>query len=64
MTGPDPPAALDRLPSAYGLALRLRGAGQADEVIAVRLGIELEAVGPLLTIAEEKLAAILSALEP
>ena len=55
--------ALDRLPAAYGLALRLRDAGVAHEVIADCLGIEVESVGPLLVLAEEKLAVILGSPE-
>lgn len=49
--------ALNRLPAAHSLALRLRDHGLPDEVIADCLGIELEALGPLLSIAEAKLAA-------
>ncbi|MGW2559136.1 hypothetical protein ACWCXB_07785 [Streptomyces sp. NPDC001514] len=50
--------ALARLPAGYALALRLRNAEVADEMIAARLGIELEALGPLLALAEAKLAAL------
>nr|WP_228820418.1 hypothetical protein [Nocardia abscessus] len=50
--------AVDRLPFPYAEALRLRAAGVADEVIAEILTIEVEAVGPLLQMAETKLAAI------
>lgn len=50
--------ALHRLPFPYAEALRLRAAGVADEVIAEILTIELDAVGPLLRMAEAKLAAI------
>lgn len=48
-----------RLPPAYSLALRLRDAHLADELIAEALSIEPEALGPLFAIAEAKLAAIL-----
>jgi DNA-directed RNA polymerase specialized sigma24 family protein len=47
---------LDGLPDAYATALRLRDAGCSDDMIADRLGIEPEAVGPLLRIAMAKLA--------
>jgi DNA-directed RNA polymerase specialized sigma24 family protein len=47
---------LDGLPDAYATALRLRDAGCSDEMIADRLGIEPEAVAPLLRIAIAKLA--------
>ena len=47
---------LDGLPEAYATALRLRDAGCTDEMIADRLGIEPEAVAPLLRIAVAKLA--------
>jgi DNA-directed RNA polymerase specialized sigma24 family protein len=47
---------LDGLPEAYATALRLRDAGCTDEMIADRLGIEPEAVAPLLRIALAKLA--------
>lgn len=46
---------LDDLPEAYATALRLRDAGCTDEMIADRLDIEPEAVGPLLRIATAKL---------
>jgi len=47
---------MDGLPEAYATALRLREAGCSDEMIADRLGIEPEAVPPLLRIAAAKLA--------
>jgi DNA-directed RNA polymerase specialized sigma24 family protein len=46
---------LDDLPEAYATALRLRDLGCSDEMIADRLGIEPEAVAPLLRIAVAKL---------
>lgn len=52
------PTDLDRLPAAYALALRLRGAGYSDVEIAARLEVEPEALGTLFTIAEAKLAAL------
>jgi hypothetical protein len=50
-------AALDRLPLPYSEALRLRDAGVGDDVIAEILAIEPEALGTLMRIAEDKLAA-------
>ncbi|MET8877236.1 hypothetical protein [Nocardia sp. NPDC004604] len=50
--------AVDRLPFPYAAALRLRAAGVSDEVIAEVLSIEVDAVGPLMRMAEAKLAAI------
>lgn len=47
--------ALDDLPEAYATALRLREAGCSDLMIAERLGIEPEAVEPLLRIGIAKL---------
>jgi hypothetical protein len=52
-------AALQSLPEAYALGLRLRDTGTPADVIADRLGVEPEALGPLLAVAEAKLAAIL-----
>jgi hypothetical protein len=50
--------ALARLPALYSLALRLRDAGVSDDRLVERLGIEPEAVGALLEIAEAKLQAL------
>lgn len=52
--------ALRLLPLAHATALRLRDAGATDAVIATALGIEPEAVAPLLQVAETKLAALAS----
>jgi hypothetical protein len=51
--------ALARLPAVYSLALRLRDAHLPDDLIAECLRVEPEAVGPLLDMAEAKLAALL-----
>jgi hypothetical protein len=51
--------AIDRLPTSYAVALRLREAGAADDLIASALGIEAVSLPALLTLAEAKLAAIL-----
>lgn len=48
-------AALRRLPEAHSLALRLKSAGVADEVVCNYLRIEPEGLNILLRIAEEKL---------
>lgn len=50
-------AALRRLPEAHSLALRLKSAGVADEVVCNYLRIEPEGLNILLRIAEEKLDA-------
>jgi hypothetical protein len=51
--------ALARLPAVYSLALRLRDARLPADLIAECLRVEPEAVGPLLDMAEAKLAALL-----
>lgn len=51
--------AMRHLPGAYSLALHLRDAGLANELIAEFLEVEREALEPLLDVAEAKLAAIL-----
>ena len=50
-------AALRRLPEAHSLALRLKRAGVADEVVCNYLRIEPEGLNILLRIAERKLDA-------
>lgn len=50
-------AALRRLPEAHSLALRLKTAGVADEVVCGYLRIEVEGLDTLLRIAEDKLEA-------
>ncbi|ROS44304.1 hypothetical protein [Amycolatopsis thermoflava] len=50
--------ALQRLPAVYSVVLRLRDAGLPEHVIAERVGVEPEAVGPMLVVAEAKLAAV------
>lgn len=51
--------ALTRLPPVYSLALRLRDAHLPPGLIAECLVVEPEAVGPLLDLADAKLAALL-----
>jgi hypothetical protein len=51
--------ALAHLPPVYSLALRLRDAGLAEGLIAECLAVEREALGPLLEVADAKLAAAL-----
>jgi hypothetical protein len=48
-------AALRRLPEAHSLALRLKTAGVADEVVCDYLHIEPEGLDTLLRVASEKL---------
>jgi hypothetical protein len=48
---------LERLPVPYATALRLRDAGIADEVIAERVGVDLDALATFMRVAEAKLAA-------
>jgi DNA-directed RNA polymerase specialized sigma24 family protein len=60
----DRTAAIAELPEAYATALRLRDDDVNDEAIAARLGIEVEAVEPLLRLAAAKLNHILTANDP
>ena len=53
-------AAMAALPTVHALALRLSDEGEPRERIARVLGMEPEAVGPLLEVAAAKLAEILS----
>jgi hypothetical protein len=55
MTGPDD---LNALPETYALALRLRAEGLDDDAMARVLDVETESVGPLLDLAESKLAGL------
>jgi DNA-directed RNA polymerase specialized sigma24 family protein len=57
-------AALDELPEVHAAAIRLHRAGMDTAGIAAELGIEVEAVAPLLRVAEAKLAALLEAPDP
>ncbi|MQA02537.1 MAG: hypothetical protein GEV07_07375 [Streptosporangiales bacterium] len=57
-------AAMQRLPVAHALALQLLDDEATNEQIAERLGIEPEAVRPLLAVAEAKLAALLEEQSP
>jgi hypothetical protein len=52
--------ALAELPTAYAVALRLRDEGEPPNRIARVLGVEPEAVGPLLEVASAKLEEILA----
>ena len=56
--------ALRRLPPVHSLALRLREAGVPTGLMAECLRIEPEAIGPLLAVAEAKLATILDEVQP
>lgn len=48
---------LDRLPLPYAAALRLREAGTSDQVIAERVGVDLDTLPTFMRLAEAKLAA-------
>lgn len=52
-------AALELLPEAYALALRLRDAGAEPRLIAVALDADESAIPTVLRVAEAKLAALL-----
>jgi hypothetical protein len=54
----DQESALSRLPRTYALALRLTKAGADPQLIADCLDVELEAVGPLLAVADAKLSSL------
>ena len=61
MTAPDEyEAALRRLPEAHSLALRLRDAGVADDVISGYLHVEPECLDTLIELARRKLQTVLS----
>lgn len=51
--------ALRGLPDTYAIALRLRDEGVELETVARVLGVEPEAVGPLLKLADAKLAGLM-----
>jgi DNA-directed RNA polymerase specialized sigma24 family protein len=51
--------ALQALPGTYAIALRLRDEGMAPDAVARVLDLEPEAVGPLLELAEAKLAGLI-----
>lgn len=57
-------AALNELPEVHAKALRLHRAGTDAAGIAAALGIEVEAVAPLLRVAEAKLASLLAEPAP
>jgi hypothetical protein len=54
----DDEAAIGRLPKTHASAVRLRERGFDDDAIARALELEPAAVGPLLAIADAKLAAL------
>jgi hypothetical protein len=51
--------AVQALPDTYAIALRLRDEGAEPDAVARVLALEPEAVGPLLTLAEAKLAGLM-----
>jgi hypothetical protein len=56
-------AAIADLPVALAIAVRLRGAGASDTLIATALAIEPEGVEPLLEVAEAKLRRLVAKRE-
>jgi DNA-directed RNA polymerase specialized sigma24 family protein len=60
----EPEDVLAELPVAYAVALRLYDAGVSTQLIARAVGIEAEAVEPLLRLARAKLAERLEASGP
>jgi hypothetical protein len=58
-TGEEYEAALRSLPEAHSLALRLRDAGAADEVVCEYLHIERESLSALIDVAFRKLGSAL-----
>jgi hypothetical protein len=57
-------SALRKLPLPYSLALRLRDAGVASEVVSEYVGVEEDALDGLYRIAEAKLRAAEKAIRP
>ncbi len=57
-------AAMNELPEVHAAALRMHQAGNDEAEIAETLGVEPEAVAPLLQVAEAKLASLLAAPDP
>jgi hypothetical protein len=51
--------ALQALPDTYAIALRLRDEGVEPDAVARVLDVEPEAVGPMLELAEAKLAGLI-----
>lgn len=51
--------ALQALPDTYAIALRLRDEGVEPDAVARVLDVEPEAVGPLLRLAEAKVAGLM-----
>jgi hypothetical protein len=51
--------AVRQLPIAYGIALRLRDAGVAEDTIAQSLDVDVHSVANILAVAESKLDALL-----
>lgn len=60
----DREAALRRLPVPYSLALRLREAGVAREVICEYVGVDVSSLDGFFRIAEQKLTALQQQREP
>lgn len=56
--------ALAQLPTIYARALQLRDQEWLPAAIAAAVGVEVEAIGPLLDLAEAKLERLLTASMP
>jgi DNA-directed RNA polymerase specialized sigma24 family protein len=54
-------SALEELPEVHAAVLRLHHAGTDAAGIAAELGIDIDAVGPLLRVAKAKLTRLLAA---
>ena len=60
----DRAAALDELPEVHAVALRLHDAGHDNTTIATALGVEVESVALILSVAEAKLARLTTHVPP
>jgi DNA-directed RNA polymerase specialized sigma24 family protein len=61
MLSPADAQALAQLPPVYAEVLRLREHGEHADAISAQLGIEPEAIEPLVQVARAKLAALVEA---
>ncbi|HEX4099292.1 MAG TPA: hypothetical protein VHY21_01945 [Pseudonocardiaceae bacterium] len=57
-------SAFEELPEVHAAVLRLHHAGSGAAGIAAELGIDVDAVGPLLRVAEAKLTRLLAEPDP
>jgi hypothetical protein len=56
--------AMSELPEAHAAVLRMHQAGTSEAEMVKALGIEPEALAPLLRVAQAKLASLLAAPDP